>query len=472
VSKAKEGAADADEKDSDEVQIGPLLGDVLIEETASSGDDTTGGGLELDAQQAAEIRRIFLTSLPDYLVPMKEMVARLSAEPDETGEIRGGLAKTIASVAAAAARMKLDDVTKSMEALREDVVLFGDPSEPQEALRERITSALGALERLAGSAGSSVRPESRSETLVAVLQGAPGIDNAILQKLLAAGVVYVDQVLEAEPKEVAMVSGLDANTVAMVFRALKERRDNPAASRAAPPAAASAPNASVPPADYSSHLLGLFSESDSAGRASQRPRASAAPLLEVPDAKEAASLLGRLDAKDTRGSRRPSRAAPDTRAFDALFGAPPRAVVGAEKGPLADRLRRQADDELALEEARGRATRVRSKTEELRDEMTAIERECTALRAAISDTRSRAAARLAALARVETKRAAIDRDLAATLAETEKVASRLTTLQAERRTVVEELASLTDGTASVTESVTRVLETHESRYDQETSETR
>src|SRR5262249_12690610 len=156
---------------------------------ATSDDDEGADGLELDAQQAAEIRQIFLTSLPDYLEPMKEMVARLKAEPDENGEIRGGLAKTIASIGAAAERMKLDDIVRSMEALREDVVLVGDPSEAPGPLHERIVAALASLERLARGGGASARPEGRGETLVAALRGFEQIDNAALQKLLQAGVV-------------------------------------------------------------------------------------------------------------------------------------------------------------------------------------------------------------------------------------------------------------------------------------------
>jgi hypothetical protein len=217
-----------------EAEGAPLLEGVLIEGDAST-DEGAPDGLELDAQQAAEIRQIFLTSLPDYLVPIKEMVIRLSSEADETGEIRGGLAKTIASIGDAATRMKLDDVTDAMASLREDVLLFGDPLEPQDALRKRITEALASLDRLAGGAAASVRPEVRSETIVAALRGSDQIESSVVQRLLAAGVAYVDQVLDADPKEVAMVSGLDAGTVAKLFDALAAKRKaarEPAAKKA------------------------------------------------------------------------------------------------------------------------------------------------------------------------------------------------------------------------------------------------
>jgi chromosome segregation ATPase len=184
------------------------------------------------------------------------------------------------------------------------------------------------------------------------------------------------------------------------------------------------------------------------------------PPLETPAGSDAARLLGRLDANDAPAGR-----VGPASGFDALFGPGPRVRDAAEvekDAAAGDRLRRQANDELALEEARGRATRVRARTAALREEIATIERECGTLRAAISDARSRAAARLAALARTETKRAALDRELAQTLAETEKVASRLTTLHTERRAVEGEVAVLADGTASVTETVTRVLRSQES----------
>jgi hypothetical protein len=208
---------------------------ILLEE--SSADEEGHAGLELDARQTAEIRQIFLATLPDYLEPMRQMVARLSE--DTSDESRGALAKTIVSIGEAASRVQLVDVARAMEALREDVMLLGDADEPQDVLRARISSALDAMDALAGrdTESAHANPHGR-ETIVSVRE--IGLDAAALQRLVAAGVVYVDQLLEADPKDVVAVSGLAAATVAALVDALERRR---ASARSVQPAPVEEPPA-------------------------------------------------------------------------------------------------------------------------------------------------------------------------------------------------------------------------------------
>jgi len=347
----------------------PLIDSVLLEEGSH---DEGASGLELDPQQAAEIRKIFLTTLPDYLTPIKEMVARLSSEADEDGQVRSALSKTIASIAEAATRVRLDDVAASMQALREDVVLLGDSGEPQAALGKRIAAAL-----------------AHAETIVAVLGDVQGVDGTSLQKLVAAGVIFVDQLCDADPKEVVAVSGLDARTVATLVRLAREKRG-------LPPAAAPS---------------------------------SALESVRAPAAEPATSGLSR-DPLD--------RARQFVRAL--------------------------VDDELALDEARGEALRLRVGIQALRQDAVEIERQVDALKMSSTLMRDRAAERAATMTKALARRSAIERDHAATLEALEQTARRLTQLRSDRREAIAELGRLAEETASLTAEVERVLaqkEAHE-----------
>jgi hypothetical protein len=382
-----------------------LLDNVVLEE--SSGDEG-GSGLELDAQQAAEIRKIFLTTLPDYLTPIKEMVAKLSTDADADGQIRSALSKTIASIAEAASRVKLDDVAASMQSLREDVILLGDPGEPQEPLRRRIGTALSALGDLAqagGAAEAEVHREVHSETIVAVLANVDGVDGATVQKLVAAGVIYVDQLCDADPKEIMMVSGLDALTVATLVRLARERR-SPQVAVASPLAVAPlARAASGPPPS------GL---------------AAVAPALFPPT----------LEA----------------------FAGP----VAGEPGERSQEIVRSlVDDELALDEARGEVLRLRLLVQTLREEASAIERQCDTLKSAGAEARERAAERAAKLTSAVERRSGMEREHASTLVAIEETAQRLTSLRAERQDTMADLERLANETSVVTSQVQQVLENEE-----------
>jgi hypothetical protein len=399
---------------ADENDNSPLL---LLEEDGGSPDDGASGGLELDARQAAEIRQIFLTTLPDYLEPIKEMVARLSSEPDEDGKIRGSLAKTIASIGEAAARVSVDDVTRTMETLRDDVLLIGDPSEPQEPLREKIAAALASLARLSGGMTSG-RPQKRSETIVSAFRDVEGIDGSVVNRLVSAGVVYVDQLLDADPKDVALVSGLDKETVAKILRALEPKR---------------AP--------------------------------SSLPNQDGPHSADAGNILDLLDAKSSLPPPKPSpprdgaRArSGDARTQKGAFTKDPRGHE--EKEGAGNQVRTLVESELALEEARGEATRLRIVLDALRTNATALERQCAAMRSTIADVKQQVALRVAALGKAEAKKSVLEREHVATLADLERIAARLVVLETERRAALDELQLLADDTAGLAQHVTGVLDSH------------
>lgn len=205
-----------------------LADEVLLEE--GSGDDDGAVGLELDARQATEIRQIFLTTLPDYLEPIRQMVDQLRAGAGD--DVRVALTRTLSSMSDAARRVGVADAERMLEGLREDVLLFGDPSEGQEALVARISSALEQLSALTGEESGRDARETTAESIVVALKGVSGFAPGTLEKLLAAGLVRVDQILTAAPDEIAAVSGLDLVTAERLMQALAGRA---AARVSAPP---------------------------------------------------------------------------------------------------------------------------------------------------------------------------------------------------------------------------------------------
>jgi hypothetical protein len=242
--------------------------------------------------------------------------------------------------------------------------------------------------------------------------------------MLAAGLVYVKQVLEADPKEVAVVSGLDAETVAKIVRALQKRAAG--ASKSPPPR---------PPSKAPKKVA-----------ASEE---STPPDITPDERKDSPS--------SPRSSSKPEPPAESMRPPSILEEGHPHTPKGREASDEA--VGRLVHDELALEEARGEATHLRATIETLREDITTLERDCDRLRKAAIATKSQAVTRLTRLGKVETKRATLDRDHAQTLADLERVAVSLKEQELERRATLDELTSLSDDTASLTEHVTHGLQT-------------
>ncbi len=200
--------------------------DLLLVETDGF-DDDDHSGLEVDDRQAQEVERIFLTTLPQYLEPVEEMVDQLmSTGEDPGGEIKRALGATLSSLSAAAARMGIDDIfaqldlmAKRVEQLDLDAGLpSAEDSQEIYAALKKITTMVIAGDEPSEGGGS----DTASQTIFAALAGVEGIDDSVLSKLTAAGVVNIDQLRIADPDEIVAVSGLDATVVAKILAGLGE----------------------------------------------------------------------------------------------------------------------------------------------------------------------------------------------------------------------------------------------------------
>lgn len=190
----------------------PRLPVEMGEEGEDGGD--TGDGLEIDDRQSEEMRRIFGSTLPQYLLPVEEMVQQLLSG-QMAAEMLPALQGTLSSLGSAAERMGFEEVVTVLGKMAEAVgVLAGQPFEsiPRE-VRESIVDRLLDLRDLAAEMGGEAAAAGASQTLFKALADRPDLDPAVLPRLSAAGLITVDQVRQADPAEIAAVTGLERETV-------------------------------------------------------------------------------------------------------------------------------------------------------------------------------------------------------------------------------------------------------------------
>ena len=209
---------------------------VLEEHSGEPGEDEHAGNLELDAFQANEIRQVFLTTLPEYLEPVSQMLDQIFAAPDGQDDVRRALHTTLSSISVAAARVGIDDVCNAVDAMRDQLLaLDNDATLSRPELEQKLREAFVVLEGLAGG-GQHRAGGAPKQTIVAALRGIEDIDKSMLERLTAAGLVTVDQLQIANHGEVVAVTGLDPASVDRLFELLvpgKKRDRRPSRAAAA-----------------------------------------------------------------------------------------------------------------------------------------------------------------------------------------------------------------------------------------------
>jgi hypothetical protein len=187
--------------------------DILdLEESEAHEDESPG--LEPDEQQLEEMRRIFGTTLPQYLQPVEEMAAQILSGGG-TKETEDALVATLSSLGEAAGRMGFGEVKASLDGLRQR--FESKENQKTAEFREAVLGDLIDLKDIGlEMAGTSMAPTpAQGESLLAALRGMKGLDEAALGRLTKAGVLTVEQVRKGRPDEIAVVSGLD---LALVHR--------------------------------------------------------------------------------------------------------------------------------------------------------------------------------------------------------------------------------------------------------------
>jgi DNA repair exonuclease SbcCD ATPase subunit len=215
------------------------------------GEDDSGSHLEIDDFQSNEIRQIFLTTLPDYLEPVRQMVEQLLEGGEGREVLLETLDKTLASISAAAMRIEIHDVGTIVERSRARLKRVDEIDDME--LRADIFGDLRELEQMASAvSGEPSRAGGSSQTLVAAFSELGDVDRSALQSLTAAGLVTVDQLRMAEPSEVVAVTGLDPSVVDAIMAAVG--RSSRAPKRAAPSPPGGSAAADPPAADLAEKL--------------------------------------------------------------------------------------------------------------------------------------------------------------------------------------------------------------------------
>jgi hypothetical protein len=197
--------------------------DSKIGSTETDPDDDTGGFLETDERQSAEIREIFGTTFPQYLKPIEEVVEQILAGKGDAESTKALLAM-IASLMEASSRMGFDNVYQLLASLNDHIL--GLEIDKQEVVdssrREQILGLILELsdlaEQMGGQGPSSAAEEQTS--IFEVLKDVEGIGDLALRRLAAAGVTTVEQIKMARPDEIAAVSGLDIEVVNKIISIL------------------------------------------------------------------------------------------------------------------------------------------------------------------------------------------------------------------------------------------------------------
>jgi hypothetical protein len=207
----------SDDSSREPAEAGSFLDHVLMKDGAESDDGEYG--LELDASQAEEVRQIFFTTLPQYLEPIEQMLDQLFAGDQIAQDLCTTLITTVSSIAAAAARIGVPNALERLERMQDALLQLVDHAgAPPLRVRDTVLQELLALRALTGSAPAPTA--TRSQTIVAAFQHLKGIDRSVLEKLTAAGLVTVDQIEMAEPREIAAVTGLPMPVVQQLIAAL------------------------------------------------------------------------------------------------------------------------------------------------------------------------------------------------------------------------------------------------------------
>lgn len=178
----------------------------LAEFHAADGDDEEAGGLELKGAQAEELRQIFLTTLPQYVEPLRELIEQVLAQEEVEESLLATLGTTVSSILDAADRIGVEDAARPLRVMR-DLVTKLAVLEPDD-VRDEILEMLSEIEGLSGSTGSE-----RSATIVSALQSAEGLDPSTLERLTAAGLLSVSQLESAKKHEIVAVTGLPEDAV-------------------------------------------------------------------------------------------------------------------------------------------------------------------------------------------------------------------------------------------------------------------
>lgn len=209
-----------DDRQSDYSMLGSDDDDLHALDGILDGDhdrDDAEAGLELDDHQAGEIRRIFMTTLPQYLEPVEQMLDSLIEDGVGEQGMVAALDAALSGIATAAGRIGLDDIEEPVEQLRERLLVLEEGEVP-DTTRRALLAELAEIRSVAGIAPAEGEAGETGGLFATLRQR--GLDPGTLATLTAAGLVSASQFEVGAHDEVMAVTGLDAEAVDHIYSLL------------------------------------------------------------------------------------------------------------------------------------------------------------------------------------------------------------------------------------------------------------
>lgn len=191
------------------------------EEKPAETEEEPEDGLVLDEDESEQLREVFSSIFPQYLIPLEELVGQL-LEGQATPEIIEGLRGAIKPLTSAADSIGVVDIKKVLVEFQAVVDRVGDADEIDEAMRDSVIDVFYRLkEEVQGAAGSSDTdaPEAAPSDFVARLSAIDGIGAPEVKRILAAGISTQDHIVSARVDEIAAVTGLSQELAQTIFTA-------------------------------------------------------------------------------------------------------------------------------------------------------------------------------------------------------------------------------------------------------------
>ncbi len=236
------------------------------EEKPVEAEEEPEDGLVLDEDESAQLREVFSSIFPQYLIPLEELVGQL-LEGQATPEIIEGLRGAVAPLISAADSIGVTSIKTVLVEFQSVIDRVADADEIDAAIRDKVVDVFYRLKEEvqgAGAAEAAGAAGTAPSDFVARLSAIDGIGAPEVQRVLAAGISTQEHVVSARVDEIAAVTGLSQELAQTIFTAFggvaRKRRPTSGTS-----GGGSAGGGSDPSRSGSSGANGGFESSDAQG---------------------------------------------------------------------------------------------------------------------------------------------------------------------------------------------------------------
>lgn len=173
-------------------------------------------GLVLDDDESNELRAVFSTIFPQYMVPVEELMAQL-LEGQPTPAVIESLHAAIAPLVGAAETVGVETLRKALADFKATLDAILKTGRVDDAARDNVIDVFYRVkEAVQDVCATPSETSGTSSDFVKRLAAIDGVDTSCVQRVLAAGIASAAQLATAKIDEVAAVTGLDASIAARI----------------------------------------------------------------------------------------------------------------------------------------------------------------------------------------------------------------------------------------------------------------